>query len=218
MMLFFRTNTCIFLTLILICDKGDYIPYTNLILSQECLKHNCLTSILLHDRGCLKLNWHTHTTKHCFQIALLWHCSGPTDCPIAQGLVLILSMLLLFVNFNMMSFFRTHTWTLVYPGVFIPYNNLNLLQGCLKLNCLRSTFFHDMGVYNSIGTIHTGLNTRRALWEMLTSGWLHFGPRRGCAACRRWALGLSCEFAVFTFTLSHWWTNLGYNAHLVQYT
>ena len=123
-------------------------------------------------------------------------------------------MLLLFVNFNMMSFFRTHTWTLVYPGVSIPYNNLNLSQGCLKFNCLRSTFFHDMGVYNSIGTIHTGLNTRRALREMLTSGWLHFGPRRGCAACRRWALGL-CWWNSTT-VLNH---NRGvYNSFWIKHT
>ena len=128
-------------------------------------------------------------------------------------------MLLLFVNFNMMSFFRTHTWTLVYPGVSIPYNNLNLSQGCLKLNCLRSTFFDDRGVYNSSGTIHTGLNTRRAfgkcsLRDDYTLEWLHFGPRRGCAACRRWALGL-CWWNSTT-VLNH---NRGvYNSFWIKHT
>ena len=173
MMLFFRTYTCIFITLNSFlwqwCLYSLQRPYSVTGVSKTQLP--CIN--LLPWQGCLNSTytlfiWHTHTTWHCFQIALLWHCSGPTDCPIAQGLVLILSMLLLFVNFNMMSFFRTHTWTLVYPGVSIPYNNLNLSQGCLKLNCLRSTFFDDRGVYNSSGTIHTGLNTRRALREMFT--------------------------------------------------
>ena len=77
----------------------------------------------------------------------------------------------------MVLFFRTHTWTLVtsdwyHPGVSIPHNNIALSQECLKFNCLRLTVFHDRGVYNSIGTIHTGLNTRRALREMFTLGWL----------------------------------------------
>ena len=103
MMLFFRTYTCIFITLnsflwqwCLYSLQWPYsvtgvsetqLPCINLLPWQGCLDSTCTLFI-----------WHTHTTWHCFQIALLWHCTGPTDCPVAQGIVLILSRLLLFVN------------------------------------------------------------------------------------------------------------------------
>ena len=68
-------------------------------------------------------------------------------------------------------------------------HNLTLLSNCTSLTLHWSQWL------SKVLSGHTGLNTRRAfgkcsLRDDFTLEWLHFGPRRGCAACRRWALGL----------------------------
>ena len=157
MMLFFRTYTCIFITLnsflwrcCLYSLQWPYsvtgvsktqLPCINLLPWQGCLDSTCTLFI-----------WHTHTTWHCFQIALLWHCTGPTDCPVAQGIVLILSRLLLFVN--------NVVWLYIGRNIH-PCICRRWTLGLCWCNC-TTVLNHKRGVYNSFWTKHTGLNSSRA--------------------------------------------------------
>ena len=101
--------------------------------------------------------WHTQTTWHCFQTALLWHCTGPTDCTVAQGLgiVLILSRLLLFVN--------NVVW--LYIG-----RNMHPWKGQLSSRFARPHIVNKLWVQLTTGWIQVGPYGKCSLREVFTSG------------------------------------------------
>ena len=132
----------------------------------------CGSEIFLCCNSWLKTHW-DHQFSATFETISPWWASKHRNIgEIPQQSCRILKRWLNFplrCMWPIMLFFRTHTWTLVYPEVYIFHKITGvsitqcltltfsmkglsitfLSQGCIKLNFLRLNFFPVRGVYNS---------------------------------------------------------------------
>ena len=111
--------------------------------------------------GVFKLNLHTLHLTHSHNLTLLSNCTSLT--------LHWYHWLSNYTGYWLTLVHSSHLTLFSDSGVYVPYNDLILSQGCLKLNYLASIFFHDGGVWTQ--PAHSSSDT---LTQLGTAFKLHF--------------------------------------------